>query len=600
MIPARRMPQRIEDYALLGDTQTAALVARNGCIDWLCLPRFDSDACFAALLGTEQNGLWRIFPRGEIRSVKRRYLPGTLVLETEITTQDGAVRLIDLMPPREETPDLVRIVEGVRGRVPVDFLLRIRFGYGRIRPWLRHVEGDWVAVAGPDLLALRAGVPVESQDADLLASFTIEEGDRVPFVLTWSPSNVSRPQPVDAFHELVQAAAWWQDWVSKCRYRGQWDDSVKESLVVLKALTYLPTGGIVAAATTSLPEEIGGVRNWDYRYCWLRDAAFTLRALLVAGFDREAIAWRDWLVRAVAGDPAQLQVLYGCAGERRLPELEIPWLTGFEGSRPVRIGNAAIEQVQLDTYGEVLDALQKARDSGIREEPIAWELQRALMDFLESNWRMEDHGIWEVRGPRRAFTYSRLMAWVGVDRAVRGVERSGLDGPVDRWRALREVIRREVLEHGFDAKRGTFTQYYGSTEVDAALLRIPLVGFLPATDPRVRGTVEAIQRDLLDGGLVRRYVNRPSLERLPGEEGVFLACSFWLVENLMLLGRADEARDLFERLLGLRNDVGLLSEQYDPHARRMLGNFPQAFSHVALVNGAWRLSVGIGSSTREM
>ena len=594
------MPQRIEDYALLGDTQTAALVGRDGCIDWLCLPRFDSDACFAALLGTEQHGTWRISPRGEIRGVRRQYRPGTLVLETEITTEDGTVRLVDLMPPREQTPDLVRIVEGVRGRVPIELSLRIRFGYGRLRPWLHHVEGDWVAVAGPDLLSLHAGVEVNDRDADLVASFAVEPGDRVPFVLTWSPSHVSRPQTVDALREVAQTAEWWRQWGAQCRYQGDWTSAVRDSLVVLKALTYLPTGGMVAAATTSLPERIGGVRNWDYRYCWLRDATFTLRALLVSGFDREAIAWRDWLVRAVAGDPAQLQILYGCGGERRLPELEIPWLPGYEGSRPVRIGNAAVEQLQLDIYGEVLDAFHHARSSGIAEEPYAWELQRALLDFVESNWRSEDHGIWEVRGPTRAFTHSRVMAWVGLDRAIRGVERFGLEGPLDRWRALREEIRRDVLENGFDAKRGAFTQSYGSSEMDAALLQIPLVGFLPATDPRMRGTVEAIERELIDGGLVRRYLNRPALEGLPGAEGVFLACSFWLVENLALLGRVNDARDLFERLLALRNEVGLLSEQYDPHSNRMLGNFPQAFSHVALVNSAWRLSGTSASGTREM
>ena len=594
------MPQRIEDYALLGDTQTAALVGRDGCIDWLCLPRFDSDACFAALLGTEQHGTWRISPRGEIRGVRRQYRPGTLVLETEITTEDGTVRLVDLMPPREQTPDLVRIVEGVRGRVPIELSLRIRFGYGRLRPWLHHVEGDWVAVAGPDLLSLHAGVEVNDRDADLVASFAVEPGDRVPFVLTWSPSHVSRPQTVDALREVDQTAEWWRQWDAQCRYQGDWTSAVRNSLVVLKALTYLPTGGMVAAATTSLPERIGGVRNWDYRYCWLRDATFTLRALLVSGFDREAIAWRDWLVRAVAGDPAQLQILYGCGGERRLPELEIPWLPGYEASRPVRIGNAAVEQLQLDIYGEVLDAFHHARSSGIAEEPYAWELQRALLDFVESNWRSEDHGIWEVRGPKRAFTHSRVMAWVGLDRAIRGVEHFGLQGPVDRWRALREEIRRDVLENGFDPKRGAFTQSYGSSEVDAALLQIPLVGFLPATDPRMRGTVEAIERELIDGGLVRRYLNRPALEGLPGAEGVFLACSFWLVENLALLGRVGDARDLFERLLALRNDVGLLSEQYDPHSNRMLGNFPQAFSHVALVNSAWRLSGTSASGTREM
>ncbi len=586
------MALRIEDYALLGDTQTAALVGNNGSIDWLCLPRFDSDACFAALLGSENNGHWRIAPAGEVREVRRRYRPGTLVLETEFTTEEGTIRLVDLMPPRQEVPDVVRVVEGVRGRVPIRMRLRARFAYGRMRPWLRADNGAPLALAGPDALVLHTPVKVQAESADLVAEFAVEPGDRVPFVLTWYPSHLSAPQPVDALKAIAETEQWWCEWARQCTFGADCEEAVRTSLVVLKALTYLPTGGVLAAATTSLPEQPGGVRNWDYRYCWIRDATFTLTALISTGFEREAHAWRDWLLRAVAGEPAQMQMMYGCAGERRLTEIELPWLSGYGGSAPVRIGNRAVSQFQLDVYGEVMDCLHQARKAGILDDPLAWPFQKVLMDFLESNWRKPDHGIWEIRSQPRHFTHSKVMAWVAADRAVKTVESHGFGGPVDRWRRLREEIRRDVFDHGYDPERGTFVQVYGSKELDASLLLIPLVGFLPATDPRMRGTIEAIERELMVNGLVRRYRTRNGLDGRPEGEGAFLACSFWLADNLLLLGRRHDAEQLFSRLLSLRNDLGLLSEEYDFENGRMLGNFPQAFSHVTLVNTARHLSAG--------
>jgi GH15 family glucan-1,4-alpha-glucosidase len=582
---------RIEDYALIGDLQTAALVERGGSIDWLCFPRFDSGACFAALLGTTDNGRWLLAPTGEA-TCARRYLHDTLVLETTWATDEGEVRVFDFMPPRGKAPDVVRIVEGVRGSVRMRSELVIRFDYGRIVPWVQRVDGARLAIAGPDALHFATPAPTRGENMRTVSEFEVEEGQRVPFVLTWFRSHDEPPAPVDAEVALAETESFWRTWTGarELDVPEEWRDLLTRSLVVLKALTYQPTGGIVAAPTTSLPELVGGVRNWDYRYCWLRDATLTLLALLHAGHVEEATQWRTWLLRAVAGDPADLQIMYGVAGERRLSEFEVPWLRGYESSAPVRIGNAASAQLQLDVYGEVMDALYQARVLGLESETTAWRLQRKLLGFLESAWREPDEGIWEIRGPRRHFVHSKAMAWVAFDRAVRTVEEQDLDGPVERWRALREEIRAEVCERGYDEELGTFVQSYGSRELDASLLLLPLVGFLPATDPRVRGTIEAVERDLLRDGLVLRYRTQPGgVDGLPAGEGVFLPCSFWLVDCYVLLDRRAEARTLFERLVGLANDVGLLAEEYDPHEGRLLGNFPQAFTHLALVNSAFNV-----------
>jgi len=590
------MPAPIEDYALIGDTHTAGLVSREGSIDWLCLPRFDSPACFAALLGDEGNGRWLLAPAGPVREVRRRYQGDTLVLETEHRTEDGVVRVVDCMPPRQQDPDVARVVEGVHGRVPMRMELTIRFDYGSIVPWVRQMEGALHAIAGPDSVWLRTPVPVHGENLTTVAEFTIAEGERVPFMLTWHASHQRAPRRIDPVRAVDDSEAWWGEWASRIAYEGDWQDAVIRSLLTLKALTYAPTGGIVASPTTSLPETLGGVRNWDYRYCWLRDSTFTLYALMLAGLADEAKAWREWLLRAVAGQPNKMQILYGVAGERRISEQELPWLAGYQGARPVRVGNAAVEQFQLDVYGEVMDTLHLAHHMGLPSDDAAWDLQRALLEFLEDHWRDPDEGIWEMRGPRRQFTHSKVMAWVALDRAVKAVELAGMDGPVDRWRALRREIHEEVCRDGYDAKRDTFVQYYGAKQVDASLLMIPLVGFLPASDPRVKGTVAAVQRELTVDGLVHRYPPEGSekVDGLPPGEGTFLACTFWLADNLALMGRRDEANAIFERLLTLRNDVGLLAEQYDPHDGRQLGNFPQAFSHVALVNTARNLSASPG------
>ncbi|WP_250403187.1 glycoside hydrolase family 15 protein [Streptomyces cellostaticus] len=593
------MNERIEDYAVIGDEQTAALVGRDGSIDWLCLPRFDSGACFARLLGDEENGHWRIAPQGAGTCTRRAYRPDTLVLDTEWDTADGTVRVTDLMPQRDRAPDVVRIVEGVSGRVTVRGVLRLRFDYGSIIPWMRRSDGHRVAVAGPDSVWLRAEPQVRTWGEDFCthSEFTLAEGERVAFVLTWHPSHEPRPALVDPYAALSTSVRDWRRWTSRCRYDGPHRDAVVRSLITLKALTYAPTGGIVAAATTSLPEEPGGVRNWDYRYCWLRDSTLTLGALLAAGYHSEAAAWRDWLLRAVAGDPADLQIMYGLAGERRLPEWELPWLSGFADSAPARVGNGAVDQLQLDVYGEVMDSLFLARASGLSTKPHMWSLQCALMAFLQSAWRQPDEGLWEVRGGRRQFVHSKVMVWVAADRAVRTLERyPELPGDLDGWRAMREEVHREVCERGYDPERNTFTQYYGSRELDAALLLIPHYGFLPPDDPRVIGTVDAIRDDLDHGGLVRRYdTDAVGVDGMPGGEGAFLACSFWLAQALHLTGREEEARELFERLVGLANDVGLLAEEYDPEPGRQLGNFPQAFSHIALVNTALALFGGEGA-----
>jgi GH15 family glucan-1,4-alpha-glucosidase len=578
----------IEDYALLGDAETAALVSKDGSVDWLALPRFDSPACFTALLGDEDNGRWQIRPASPIRRTTRRYRAG-LVLETEWETDEGVVAVIDGMPMRDEQPNLIRIVEGRRGDVPMTVDLRVRFDYGSIVPWVRRVDGAWRAVAGPDAMCLYTPITVRGRGLSSVAEFTVREGDRVPFELRWHPSHHAPPPPLDPFRTMAATEKAWQEWVARCTYEGDWADAVRSSLVVLKGLTFSPTGGIVAAATTSLPETMGGERNWDYRYCWLRDATFTLLALLECGYTDEAGAWRDWLLRAVAGDPSELQIMYGPRGERRLTELELPWLAGYGGSAPVRVGNSAHSQLQLDVWGEVMDALWAGRQAGLPADEDAWQLQRQLLDHLETIWRQPDEGIWEVRGPRRDFTHSKVMAWVAFDRAVRTGERYGGPGPVAHWRKQRDAIHAEVSARGVD-DRGVFVQSFGGTELDASLLLVPLVGFLPATDPRVVATVDAIARELTDeGGFVRRYIPDPAVDGLAGREGSFLLCTFWLADCYALQGRRDEAVALFERLLGLRNDVGLLSEQWDAGEKRMLGNFPQAFSHVALIDTATNL-----------
>jgi GH15 family glucan-1,4-alpha-glucosidase len=581
---------RIEDYALIGDLQTAALVERGGSVDWLCFPRFDSSSCFASLLGEPDHGRWLLAPVGDATS-SRRYLHNTLVLETTWETPDGTVRVIDFMPPRGKAPDIVRIVEGVEGSVRMRSELVIRFDYGHVVPWVRHVGDARLAVAGPDALVFRTPVPSRGEHMQTVSEITVEEGERIPFVLTWYPSHEKPPDRIDPEVALAETEAFWREWNdrSKLEFPDEWRDVIQRSLMVLKALTYAPTGGIVAAPTTSLPEHIGGVRNWDYRYCWLRDATLTLLALLNADYKEEARAWREWLLRAVAGNPADIQIMYGVGGQRRLPELELPWLPGYEGSAPVRIGNAASEQLQVDVFGEVMDALYQARVHGLAKEKPAWALQRALLDHLKCIWSEPDEGIWEIRGERRHFVHSKVMAWVAFDRAVRTVEEQGLDGPVDRWRKLRAQIHAEVCDRGFDESLGSFVQSYGSKDVDASLLLIPLVGFLPADDARVRSTVEVVERELLRDGLLLRYRTHEEVDGLPPGEGVFLPCSFWLVDCYELLGRHDDAHALFDRLVGLANDVGLLAEEYDPHAKRLLGNFPQAFTHLALVNSAFNV-----------
>jgi GH15 family glucan-1,4-alpha-glucosidase len=573
----------IEDYAIVGDTQAAALVGRDGSIDWLCLPRFDSPACFAALLGDARNGRWRIAPAGGVKRVERRYREDTLVLETDFHTEDGAIRVVDCMPPRGEAPDVVRLVQGLEGRVEVEMELILRFDYGHVVPWVRRHKEYLLAVAGPAAVRLDTPVRTRGQDRTTRASFTVAKGDEVPFVATWYPSHKPEPAPVPAAEAVADTERWWREWIGDCVAR---DPLVRRSLLTLKALTYAPTGGIVAAATTSLPEQLGGVRNWDYRFCWVRDATLTLNALIEGGFVKEAGAWRDWLLRAIAGDPRDMQIMYGCAGERRLTELELDWLPGYEGSSPVRIGNAASEQFQLDVYGELMDALLHAREHGLHPDEHAWKLQATVLEFLEGAWDQPDEGIWEVRGPRRHFVHSKVMAWVAFDRAARTVERFGQRGDADRWREICDDIRREVLEQGWDEDRNTFTQSYGSQALDAALLLIPRTGFLPGDDPRVIGTIEAVQRELMSDGFVLRYPTEEGDDGLPPGEGAFLPCSFWLVDALGMAGRHDEARELYDRLTALANDVGLFAEEYDPRAKRLVGNFPQAFTHVALVTSA--------------
>ncbi|HTZ79501.1 MAG TPA: glycoside hydrolase family 15 protein [Stellaceae bacterium] len=600
-LPSDAKPLGIGDYALIGNTHTAALVGRNGSIDWLSVPRFDGPACFAAILGGPQNGRWQIAPREEVRAVERRYRPETLVLETHFRTASGEVLLIDFMPrPRESgTVEVVRIVRGVSGSVPMRLEAIIRCDYGKTVPWVRRRDYGISAIAGPDALQLRTRLPLEGKDNTTVADFTLREGETVPSTLTWCVSNGSEPGERDPEEALGDTEAFWREWVGVCQVDSDWREPVVRSLITLKALTYSPTGGIVAAPTTSLPERIGGMRNWDYRFCWLRDATFTLYALLITGYREEAREWREWLLRAVAGEPANMQIMYGLSGERRLWEHELPWLGGHRGSKPVRIGNAAHEQRQIDVYGEVMDAFHLGRKHGIESDDDTWRVQRVLLEFLEGEWEKPDSSLWEVRGPERRYTHSAVMAWVAADRAVKAVEKFGFSSPVERWRSLRERIRDDVCRNGFDAERNTFVQYYGGKGVDAALLMLPLVGFLRPEDPRMAGTVRAIEQELMVDGFVQRYITHPHVDGLPPGEGVFLACSFWYADNLVLLGREEEAQRLFERLLSIRNDVGLLSEEYDPRTRELLGNFPQAFSHVGLINTAHNLSLRRGPAKQR-
>ncbi len=586
---------RVEEYALIGDLQTAALVSRAGSIDWCCFPRFDSGACFATLLGTPDHGHWSLAPATAVRRTTRRYRHDTLILESIHETAEGSVRAIDFMPPRDEVPNIVRIVEGLDGSVAMRSELVIRFDYGHIVPWVRRIDDAQVAVAGPDALCFRTPVEVRGEGMTSVSEFTLRPGERVPFVLTWFPSHRTIPDEEDAERSLADTENYWLDWAASCDHRGDYHDEIHQSLLVLKALTYAPTGGIVAAPTTSLPERIGGPRNWDYRYCWLRDATLTLLAMLNVGYRDEAEAWHGWLLRAVAGDPDDIQIMYGLGGERRLDERELQWLPGFEQSRPVRVGNAASTQLQLDVYGELLDAAYQTIAHGIGGDD-SWSLMRMLLAWLEDGWRHKDAGIWEVRGPTRHFTHSKVMAWVAFDRAVRLHEQFDREGPVDRWRTLRDQIHRDVTTHAWSTRKQAFTQSFGSEELDASALLMPSVGFLPATDPRFTSTVEAIRRELTVDGLVLRYLPSQdgAVDGIGAGEGVFLPCSFWLADALALQGKLDEARELFERLLDLRNDVGLLSEEYDPGTGRQLGNFPQAFTHLAVVNTALVLSQGRG------
>jgi GH15 family glucan-1,4-alpha-glucosidase len=597
-----RRPARIEDYGFLSDTQSAALVSRDGCVDWLCFPRFDSGACFASLLGDAEHGHWRFLPKGKIQKTSRRYRGDSLILETLVETKQGSYRLIDFMPPRGTNPDLIRIVEGVRGTVELEMELIIRFDYGHIVPWVRKHGGGLQAIAGPDALILRTPAETFGRGLTTVAQFKVRRGDRVPFVLTWFPSHDAPPKKVRPLNALAQTERYWKKWAAQFRGRGKWRQAILRSLVVLKGLTYAPSGGIVAAATTSLPEQIGGVRNWDYRFCWLRDATFTLFALTGAGYVEEARTWRTWLLRAIAGSPEQMQILYGVNGERRLEEYEVPWLPGYEKSAPVRIGNAASKQFQLDVYGEVVSSMYHAHRAGIEMDKTAWALQVSLLKFLESHWNRPDEGIWEVRGRRQHFTHSKMMAWLAFHRAVQLVDECGYPGKqhLDRWRAIRDKIHDQVCLRGYNARRNTFTQFYGSKSLDASLLMMPMIGFLPPQDARVIGTIEAIERELTVKGLVLRYRSKKAkIDGLPGGEGVFLPCSFWMVNCLWMIGRKRDARALFQRLMKLRNDLGLLSEEYDPTARRQLGNFPQAFTHVALVIAANAIFNGASRPARS-
>ena len=585
-----RTVSRIEDYALVGDCETTALVSRGGSIDWLCWPRFDSGACCAALLGRPENGRWLMAPVGTA-TIKRRYRPDTLILETEFKTDEGVATLIDFMPMRSSDSHVIRLVVGRRGNTAMRTELVLRFDYGLLTPWATRLnDGRHSFIAGPDRVILSSQVPLRGEDLKTVGEFRVRAGQTVSFVLSYCPSFRSLPAPLDAAAALRATTSFWRRWIKQSSAAGEFTDAVRRSLITLKALTYRPTGGILAAATTSLPEQIGGVRNWDYRYCWLRDATFTLQAMINSGFHLEAQQWREWLLRAVAGDPARMQILYGIAGERLLPEWEIPWLPGYQDSAPVRIGNAAAEQLQLDVYGEIMDVFHQARHAKLAASDAGWQLQLALVDHLQRIWNRPDRGMWEVRGKSQHFTVSKVMAWVALDRMICSAEEFGLAGPLRRWRSLRRHIHQQVCRRGFSRRLGSFVRSYGSRHLDASLLLLPLVGFLRPGDPRIRGTVAAIERHLTDDGLVRRYDTNASGDGLPPGEGVFLPCSFWLADNWVLLNRRKHARRLFERLLALRNDVGLLAEEYDPRAGRLVGNFPQSFSHIALINTAYNLT----------
>ncbi|WP_349627189.1 glycoside hydrolase family 15 protein [Leifsonia sp. C5G2] len=590
--------RRVEDYALIGDLHTGAMVSVTGSVDWLCLPRFDSAACFAAMLDDEDAGRWRIAPRGAGRCTRRRYRGDTLILETEWETAHGEVRVTDFMPVRDSAADLVRIVEGLSGSVPMEMDLALRFDYGHVVPWVTATPEGIHAVAGPDAVLLTSDIGVRGEDLRTRSEFTVAAGERVALVLTWYPSHEPQPTPADAWEALQETELFWSRWSDRSTAYGPYRDAIQRSLITLKGLTYLPTGGVVAAPTTSLPEQPGGPRNWDYRFCWLRDATLALQSLIAAGYTEEARAWRDWLLRSVAGDPAQLQIMYGLDGRRRMPEESLDWLAGFDGATPVRVGNAAADQLQLDVWGELLDGLALTR-STIGAGDDAWAVQCALLEHLETIWDQPDNGLWEMRGPRRHFTHSKLMCWVAVDRMIQGAQQFGLPGPLRSWERLRARIRRDILDNGFDPELNSFVQSYGSKQLDASLLLVPRVGFLPPDDPRVIGTIEAIQRDLTEGGFVLRYRPDDSDDGLPGTEGVFLACSFWLVDALVGAGRRDDAEELFTRLLALRNDVGLLSEEWDVHGSRQLGNMPQAYSHFALIRSAFHLLSGVASTTED-
>jgi GH15 family glucan-1,4-alpha-glucosidase len=590
---SKTMSTPIEDYALIGDCKSAALVSRDGSIDWLCWPRFDSEACFAALLGTPEYGRWLVAPREKAR-ITRRYRPNTLILETHFETADGAATLVDFMPFRDDYSEIVRLVVGTRGKLAMTTELILRFGYGAVVPWVTRLEnGALRAIAGPDMVVLRTPVHVKGKDMTTVGEFTISRGETIPLVLTYSRSHKPLPDDVDLLNpsEALRATeAYWKKWSAKSRPAGQWSEAVRRSVITLKALTYGPTGGIVAAPTTSLPEHLGGERNWDYRYCWLRDATLTLLGAMHAGHYEEAQAWREWLLRAVAGSPEQLQIMYGIGGERRLSEWTADWLPGYENSKPVRIGNAAHTQLQLDVFGEIMDVYHQARRCGLSTNESGWDVQIKFLDHLKKIWTMPDQGIWEMRGPAQHFTYSKVMAWVAFDRAIKSAETFGLEGPLDEWRKLRDDICIDVCERGFDKELGTFVQAYGSKQLDANLLQLPCVGFLPVTDPRIAATIAAIEKHLLADGFVMRYSTEEVEDALPPGEGAFLPCSFWLVDVYILQERYEEAETLFRRLVGLSNDLGLLSEEYDPRAKRLVGNFPQAFSHIALVNSAYNLT----------
>jgi GH15 family glucan-1,4-alpha-glucosidase len=587
------MALRIEDYAMIGDTKTAALVGKNGSIDWLCAPRFDSPALFAALLGTEANGYWQIGPVGAVRRVERRYRQGTIILETDFETDNGMVRLVDCMSMDSEYPTIVRVIEGLRGNVEMQMSLLPRFDYGRLIPLIGRIDQGIFALAGPDALCLRTSVALSEDGKSAFATVTVSEGQSMSFQLVCYPSHLSCPDSVDALDVIKCTDAWWREWSGRCKYEGPHRDEVLRSLITLKALTYAPTGAIVAALTTSLPEEIGGERNWDYRFCWLRDGAFTLSAFVRAGYLEEAAAWRDWLLRAIAGDPSQVQLMYGIGGEHRLTELELPWLAGYQNSKPVRIGNAAYNQFQLDIFGEVLAVSYRALKAGLpkRKDSALWPgLQlETFIDVVERRWREPDEGIWEIRGKRQHFTYSKVSAWIAVDRAIKIAECTGRKAPLERWRQLRDEIHSEVCAKGFDKKRNTFVQYYGGKGLDASLLLIPISGFLPPKDPRILGTIDAIKREICSGAFVWRYSTEEGVDGLAGSEGIFLICSFWLVSALALAGRIAEAERNLEQLLALQNDVGLFSEEYDPDRKCLLGNFPQAFSHIGLLHSIFTI-----------